>query len=323
MASICIHLRQNQEAIDAAKLTQKIEVMREEELPEVLMYYVEIGYFDEMIALMKYAVGKNSHKGIQTELESLYSNFSEEKFFENIILFHKHNPSQTPVYLHPPAEPMSSQLVYWTTRTPVWAQPEKIISLMSQEKEKDNLRLDHQSQRQPHPFEIEIIEDIKPLSDAERRGIFADWKFSDTSLEVGTHEYPEKLALLKAYVINKHNRAIDLRDQHPQPNEIFMQTLPGALISLNIPQVQWQDLIKRQLQNNLANQILEALPEKVEKKKRRRHEGSDGDSESESGEQQHHKRSKNKKHRKCQRQCTKNLEAMIFRMNLPSYVPAK
>ncbi|KAA6384900.1 MAG: hypothetical protein EZS28_019575, partial [Streblomastix strix] len=102
------------------------------------------------------------------------------------------NPSQTPVYLHPPAELMSSQLVYWTTGTPVWAQPEKIISLMSQEKEKDNPRLEHQSQHQPHPFEIEIMEDIRRLPDAERRGILAEWKFSDTSLEAGTPEYPEK-----------------------------------------------------------------------------------------------------------------------------------
>ncbi|KAA6400585.1 MAG: hypothetical protein EZS28_003880 [Streblomastix strix] len=199
---------------------------------------------------------------------------------------------------------MSSQLVYWTAGTPIWAQPEKIISLMSQEKEKDNPRLEHQSQHQPHPFKIEIMEDVRRLPDAERRGILADWKFSDTSLEVGIPEYPEKLALLRAYVINKHNRAIDLRDQLPQPNEVFMQSLPGGLIPLNVLQVQWQDPIKRQLQNNLANQILEALPEKVDKKKRKRHEGSNSNSESESGEQQHHKRSKNKKHRKRRRRST-------------------
>ncbi|KAA6381079.1 MAG: hypothetical protein EZS28_023392, partial [Streblomastix strix] len=73
---------------------------------------------------------------------------------------------------------MSSQLVFWTAGTPVLSQPEKIISLISLIKEKDNPRLEHQSQHQPHPFEIEIMEDIIQLPDAERRGILADWRLS-------------------------------------------------------------------------------------------------------------------------------------------------
>ncbi|KAA6399932.1 MAG: hypothetical protein EZS28_004537 [Streblomastix strix] len=79
---------------------------------------------------------------------------------------------------------------------------------MSQEKEKDNPRIEHRNQRQPHSFKIETIEDIRRLPDAERRRILTDWKFSDINLQ--------------------HNRAIDLRDQLPQPNEVFMKTLPGA-----------------------------------------------------------------------------------------------
>ncbi|KAA6382332.1 MAG: hypothetical protein EZS28_022141 [Streblomastix strix] len=148
------------------------------------------------------------------------------------------------------------------------------------------------------------MEDLRLLPEAGRRGILANWKFSDTRFEVATAEYPEKLALLRAQVINMHNGAIDLRDQLPQPSEVFMQSLPGGLIPLNIPQAQWQDSIKRQQQNNLANQIFETLPEKIGKKKLKRHEGSDSDSESESGEQQRHKRSKNKKYRKRRRRST-------------------
>ncbi|KAA6358626.1 MAG: hypothetical protein EZS28_045847 [Streblomastix strix] len=80
------------------------------------------------------------------------------------------------------------------------------------------------------------MEDIRQLPDAERRGILADWRLSDTCLKVRTPEYPEKLALLRAYAINKHSRSIDHRDQLPKPNEVLMQTLPGGSIPLNIPQ---------------------------------------------------------------------------------------
>ncbi|KAA6358701.1 MAG: putative Clathrin heavy chain, partial [Streblomastix strix] len=120
LASTCIRLRQYQEAVEAAKLAQKnatgVEtwrevcfacvdaqqfrlaqqcgvnvVMREEELPGLVKYYVQRGYFDEVIALMEQAMRReNSHKGIYTELGSLYSNFREEKLLEHIKLFHKH-----------------------------------------------------------------------------------------------------------------------------------------------------------------------------------------------------------------------------------------
>ncbi|KAA6385299.1 MAG: putative Clathrin heavy chain, partial [Streblomastix strix] len=120
LASTCIRLRQYQEAVEAAKTAQKnstgVEtwrevcfacvdaqqfrlaqqcgvnvVMREEELPGLVKYYVQRGYFDEVIALMEQAMRReNSHKGIYTELGSLYSNFREEKLLEHIKLFHKH-----------------------------------------------------------------------------------------------------------------------------------------------------------------------------------------------------------------------------------------
>jgi clathrin heavy chain len=63
-------------------------VVHADELEELINYYQNRGYFDELIALLEAALGlERAHMGMFTELAILYSKYKPEKMREHLELF--------------------------------------------------------------------------------------------------------------------------------------------------------------------------------------------------------------------------------------------
>jgi clathrin heavy chain len=115
LASALVCLGQYQAAVDAARKAQSIRTWKEvcfvcvearqfrlaqmcgvnivvqaDELDELVQFYTDRGFFEEVIALLEYALHlERVHMGMYTALGILYSRFKEEKLMEHIKLFHK------------------------------------------------------------------------------------------------------------------------------------------------------------------------------------------------------------------------------------------
>ena len=64
-------------------------IIHTEELDEIIHYYEERGYFEELIALIEAGLNmERAHIGMFTELAILYSKYKPEKLMEHIRLFH-------------------------------------------------------------------------------------------------------------------------------------------------------------------------------------------------------------------------------------------
>lgn len=63
-------------------------VVHADELDELINYYQDRGYFDELISLLEQALGlERAHMGMFTELAILYSKYRPEKMREHLELF--------------------------------------------------------------------------------------------------------------------------------------------------------------------------------------------------------------------------------------------
>lgn len=63
-------------------------VIHADELEELISYYQDRGYFEELIALLEAALGlERAHMGMFTELAILYSKFKPQKMREHLELF--------------------------------------------------------------------------------------------------------------------------------------------------------------------------------------------------------------------------------------------
>jgi len=63
-------------------------VIHADELEDLISYYQDRGYFEELIALLEAALGlERAHMGMFTELAILYSKFKPQKMREHLELF--------------------------------------------------------------------------------------------------------------------------------------------------------------------------------------------------------------------------------------------
>jgi hypothetical protein len=63
-------------------------VVHADELEELINYYQDRGYFEELISLLEAALGlERAHMGMFTELAILYSKYKPEKMREHLELF--------------------------------------------------------------------------------------------------------------------------------------------------------------------------------------------------------------------------------------------
>ena len=63
-------------------------VVHADELEELINYYQDRGYFEELIALLEAALGlERAHMGMFTELAILYSKYKPQKMREHLELF--------------------------------------------------------------------------------------------------------------------------------------------------------------------------------------------------------------------------------------------
>ena len=63
-------------------------VVHADELGDLINYYQNRGYFDELIALMEAGLGQErAHMGMFTELAILYSKYKPEKMREHLEMF--------------------------------------------------------------------------------------------------------------------------------------------------------------------------------------------------------------------------------------------
>lgn len=63
-------------------------VIHADELEDLITYYQDRGYFEELIALLEAALGlERAHMGMFTELAILYSKFKPQKMREHLELF--------------------------------------------------------------------------------------------------------------------------------------------------------------------------------------------------------------------------------------------
>ncbi|MGH0180354.1 UNVERIFIED_CONTAM: hypothetical protein FKN15_003983 [Acipenser sinensis] len=113
LASTLVHLGEYQAAVDSARKASSTRTWKEvcfacvdgtefrlaqicglhivihaDELEELISYYQDRGYFEELIALLEAALGlERAHMGMFTELAILYSKFKPQKMREHLELF--------------------------------------------------------------------------------------------------------------------------------------------------------------------------------------------------------------------------------------------
>ncbi|KAG7259139.1 hypothetical protein CRUP_020676 [Coryphaenoides rupestris] len=113
LASTLVHLGEYQAAVDSARKANSTRTWKEvcfacvegeefrlaqicglhivihaDELEELISYYQDRGYFEELIALLEAALGlERAHMGMFTELAILYSKFKPQKMREHLELF--------------------------------------------------------------------------------------------------------------------------------------------------------------------------------------------------------------------------------------------
>ncbi|XP_066499700.1 clathrin heavy chain 1 isoform X2 [Hoplias malabaricus] len=113
LASTLVHLGEYQAAVDSARKASSTGTWKEvcfacvdagefrlsqicglhivihaDELEELISYYQERGYFEELIVLLEAALGlERAHMGMFTELAILYSNYKPQKMREHLELF--------------------------------------------------------------------------------------------------------------------------------------------------------------------------------------------------------------------------------------------
>lgn len=113
LASTLVHLGEYQAAVDSARKANSTRTWKEvcfacvdgqefrlaqicgmhivihaDELEELIIYYQDRGYFEELIALLEAALGlERAHMGMFTELAILYSKFKPQKMREHLELF--------------------------------------------------------------------------------------------------------------------------------------------------------------------------------------------------------------------------------------------
>uniref|UniRef100_A0A4W6C566 Clathrin heavy chain like 1 n=1 Tax=Lates calcarifer TaxID=8187 RepID=A0A4W6C566_LATCA len=113
LASTLVHLGEYQAAVDSARKANSTRTWKEvcfacvdgeefrlaqicglhivihaDELEDLISYYQDRGYFEELIALLEAALGlERAHMGMFTELAILYSKFKPQKMREHLELF--------------------------------------------------------------------------------------------------------------------------------------------------------------------------------------------------------------------------------------------
>ncbi|XP_058137791.1 clathrin heavy chain 2 isoform X1 [Dasypus novemcinctus] len=113
LASTLVHLGEYQAAVDSSRKANSTRTWKEvcfacidgqefrlaqlcglhivihaDELEELILYYQDRGYFEELIALLEAAMGlEQAHMGMFTELAVLYSKFKPQKMPEHLELF--------------------------------------------------------------------------------------------------------------------------------------------------------------------------------------------------------------------------------------------
>ncbi|KAF3813680.1 hypothetical protein GH733_018212 [Mirounga leonina] len=113
LASTLVHLREYQAAVDSSRKANSTRTWKEvcfacvdgqefrlaqlcglhivihaDELEELIRYYQDRGYFEELISLLEAALGlERAHMGMFTELAILYSKFKPQKMPEHLELF--------------------------------------------------------------------------------------------------------------------------------------------------------------------------------------------------------------------------------------------
>uniref|UniRef100_A0A8C7YVI8 Clathrin, heavy chain-like 1 n=1 Tax=Oryzias sinensis TaxID=183150 RepID=A0A8C7YVI8_9TELE len=113
LASTLVHLEEYQAAVDSARKANSTRTWKEvcfacvdgeefrlaqicglhivihaDELEDLISYYQDRGYFEELIALLEAALGlERAHMGMFTELAILYSKFKPQKMREHLELF--------------------------------------------------------------------------------------------------------------------------------------------------------------------------------------------------------------------------------------------
>ncbi|EHB17756.1 Clathrin heavy chain 1 [Heterocephalus glaber] len=98
LASTLVHLGEYQAAVDGARKANSTRTWKEmcglhivvhaDELEELINYYQDRGYFEELITMLEAALGlERAHMGMFTELAILYSKFKPQKMREHLELF--------------------------------------------------------------------------------------------------------------------------------------------------------------------------------------------------------------------------------------------